>query len=248
MTTQTQPPVVAEPWLRNRRWASGRIRDESSKFIFFSVLFCLILNTIAWLAMAAAWSDRENEPGLLIFAGILVLLGLAMLVWAVRQIMVRAKFGRSVFELETLPGAIGGWLAGTVHAPVVFDAGKGVHLELECVARISRRDLDGKMSTHEERLLEGKQVLSREIPREGRTTCIPVAFAIPPHARPSGRAGNEEIVWRLRARAAQRGADYDATFIVPLFHVPDAAHTPPQAESIAAPLRKSQKPLAPPEL
>jgi hypothetical protein len=140
--------------------------------------------------------------------------------------MVRTKFGRSVLELETLPGAIGGRLAGTVCVPCILDAPSGVRLELECVARVRRRKLNGKSSVHEETLLESKQQLGRELPHRGDATFIPVAFAIPPDARPSGRDGRDQIVWRLRVRAAQRGADYDATFIVPVFHVTDAASVP----------------------
>ncbi len=244
MKTQAEPRLD-QPWLRNRRWARGRIRDQSSVFIFFSVLFSLVLNTIAWGAAVAAWRDRTRGLDVLIFPLILVALGMALLAWTIRQIMVRLKFGRSVFEMETLPGTVGGWLAGTIRAPTAFTAPKGVRLELACVARVTTRDFNNKASKHEEILLVGKQTLGLNLPRDGGRTCIPVAFRIPSDARPSGRDGNSPVFWRLRARAAQRGADYDATFIVPVFHVPDASSTVPTAETLAAPLRTAQSPLAP---
>ncbi len=244
MKTQSEPPFD-QPWLRNRRWARGRIRDQSSVFIFFSVLFSLVLNTIAWLAAVAAWRDRTHGLDVLIFPVILVALGVALLAWTIRQILVRLKFGRSVFEMETLPGAVAGWLAGTIRAPIPFDLPKGIRLELECVARVTTRDFNNKKSIHEDILLLGKQSLGRNLPREGARTCIPVAFQIPPDAKPTGRDGNSPVFWRLRARAPLRGADYDATFIVPVFHVPSASITVPKAETLAAPLRTAQSPLAP---
>lgn len=244
MKAQDEPPFD-QPWLRNRRWVSGRIRDQSNVFVFCSVLFSVVLNTIAWLAVVAAWRDRTHGLALLFFPLIFVALGAALLAWTIRQIMVRLKFGRSVFEMETLPGTVGGWLAGTIRAPAAFDAPKGIRLELECVARVTPRDFNNKTSTHEDILLVGKQSLSRNLPREGGRTCIPIAFQIPSDAKPSGRDGNSPVFWRLRARAPQRGADYDATFIVPVFHVPGASSTEPKAETLAAPLRTAQSPLAP---
>jgi hypothetical protein len=244
MKTQTESPYD-QPWLRNRRWASGRIRDQSNVFIFVSVLFSLVLNTIACLAAVAAWRDRTHGLDVLIFPLILVALGVALLAWTIRQIMVRLKFGRSVFEMETIPGTVGGWLAGTIRAPIAFDVPKGIRLELECVARVTTRGFNNKTSTHEDILLAGKQSLSRNLPRESGSTCIPIAFQIPSDAKPSGRDGNSPVFWRLRARAPQRGADYDATFIVPVFHVPDASTTVPKAETLAAPLRTAQSPLTP---
>jgi len=173
MKTQTQPGLD-QPWLKNRRWASGRICDQSNVFIFFSVLFSLVLNTIAWLAAVAAWRDRTQGLAVLIFPLILVALGVALLAWTVRQLMMRLKFGRSVFELETFPGAVGGWLAGTVRARIAFDTPKGIRLELECVARVTTRDFNNKSSTHEDILLVGKQSLSRNLPREGVAPASPL--------------------------------------------------------------------------
>ncbi|HVM46498.1 MAG TPA: hypothetical protein VMU04_00655 [Candidatus Acidoferrum sp.] len=245
MKAQTEAPFD-QPWLRNRRWASGRIRDRSNVFIFSSVILSLVLNAISWSAAVAAWRDRARSLDLFIFTCILfVTPSLALLAWTIRQIMVRLKFGRSVFELETLPGAVGGWLAGTIRAPVAFDAPKGIRLELECVARVTTRDFTNKASTHEDILLVGKQSLGRSLPREGGRTCIPIAFQIPPDAKPTGDDGVTPVFWRLRARAPQRGADYDATFIVPVFRVPDASNAVPKAEGLAAPLRKTQSALAP---
>jgi hypothetical protein len=71
-----------------------------------------------------------------------------MLAWTARQLRARARFGRSVLELETLPGVVGGYLAGTICVPALLDAPEGVRLELECVARTTafpRRAAEGRI-------------------------------------------------------------------------------------------------------
>jgi hypothetical protein len=240
LKVETQPPLY-QPWLKNRRWKSGRIRDQSSKFVFFSILFSIILNGFACLVMVSVFQDHAAGNALFIFPVILIIAGAAMLAWTIRQIMVRVKFGRSVFELETLPGVIGGYLAGTIRAPVILDAAKGVKLELECCQIAHGRDFTGKTTApREETLLTARQTLGHDLPHDGRCTCIPVSFEIPANAKPSGYGGPSSIFWRLRARAAMSGADYDASFIVPVYQVPNAANVPPKAEALAAAIRGSK--------
>jgi hypothetical protein len=237
------PLKLQGPWLKKRRWASGRIRDQSGSFIFFSVLFALIWNTVAVLATISVWRDHAQGAVLFVVPLLLDALGLVIAAWAIRQIRVRMKFGRSVLELEVIPGVIGGWLAGTVRAPVVLEGNKGLRLHLECVNQTHVRTLDNKTSQREITLMSANQVLAH-LPYEGNRACIPVAFAIPAGARESGRDGfGGRIVWRLRARATQAGADYDATFIVPVFEAPGASREIPKAETLAATLRTSHQPL-----
>ncbi len=227
------------PWLKKRHWASGRIKDRSSTFVFFSVLFSVILNTLAWLAMVSVWRDHSGGAGLFALPVVLVILAAAMLTWTIRQIMVRVKFGRSVFEMETIPGAIGGWLAGTIRVPVILDA-RQVRIELECVGRYTI-DSFGKRTMSEHRIFHRQQTLAGDLPRQDNCTCIPVAFEIPAKMPPSGRDGRDDILWRLHARADEEGADYDAAFIVPVFIVPDHIAVTPRAEAVAAPLRNRSR-------
>jgi hypothetical protein len=227
------------PWLKKRQWASGRIRDQSTKFAVASTIFTIVFGALTGLVINGILSDPKHDPALWVMPIVLGVPALAMLVWTIRQIMVRVKFGRSVFELETIPGAIGGWLAGNIRTPVILDV-RQVRIELECVGRYTV-DSFGKVTASEHRIFHRQQALSGALPRQDNCTCIPVAFEIPADAPASGRKGWDHILWRLHARAGQRGADYDATFIVPVFVVPDQSTAAPKAEAIAAPLRNRSR-------
>src|SRR5438309_667842 len=82
-------------------------------------------------------------------------------------------------------------------------------------------------------------------PSQSRTLfVVPASFAIPADAPPTGRLCPTPVVWRLRARAAQPGADYDTTFVVPVFEVSDRPPAPPQANPHAAAVATSFSHLA----
>src|SRR5829696_1857403 len=133
------------------------------------------------------------------------------------------KFGRSVLELETLPGCIGGWLAGTIRTTVALREHESVRLALRCVRRATRGSGKNRR-TSESTLWEAEQTLVGRLPldRDGGNA-IPVAFRIPHGCEPTLDRHRDDILWRLRVRAAMPGADYAADFTVPIFaeHQPD---------------------------
>jgi hypothetical protein len=226
------------PWLKNRQWASGRCYDRTNRFAIASAIFTIIFGTITGLVIYNIPADPHN-PAPWVMAVVFGVPAVAMGIWTIREIMVRVKFGRSVFEMETIPGAVGGWLAGTIRVPVKLDAEKGMRLELECTSSTQVRTIDGKLSNRTATLRSMKQTLSRDLPVENGCTCIPVAFRIPARERATAKQRYETITWKLHARASQPGADYDASFIVPVYHVADATLETPRIEADAARLRSS---------
>src|SRR5207249_1863351 len=142
----------------------------------FSWIFAIILSAIAW---PAAWSAIHGaNPGnhavyfiLLLPAGAMAMLG-----WAIYLTVRRFKFGRSILHLQTLPGCIGGYLAGTIETSHPIHAATSVRLVLRCIQRTtthSRSLNDGRSrrSTWDEPLWEKEQILSG-VPATG----IPVSF------------------------------------------------------------------------
>src|SRR5206468_11930477 len=136
---------------------------------------------------------------------------MAMLGWAIYLTVRRFKFGRSILHLQTLPGCIGGYLAGTIETSHPIHAATSVRLVLRCIQRTtthSRSLNDGRSrrSTWDEPLWEKEQILSG-VPATG----IPVSFEIPPRRRATGKMSDrDEIVWRLSVHADTPGADYAA--------------------------------------
>jgi hypothetical protein len=139
-------------------------------------------------------------------------------------------------ELETLPGCVGGWVAGTLRASPKLREADFVDVSLRCVKRTTTGS--GKdRKTREDTIWEDEQSLTASrVPtgRDGRCE-VPLAFRIPADCMPMAEYNG--ILWRAQVRAPLPGADYFASFDVPVYA---AAHPPglvPKAEQAAARLR-----------
>jgi hypothetical protein len=226
-----------EPWLWNNDWASGEIRDGSNVALLSIWFFALVWNGISAGATFGVFSKQHIDG-----AAYLVLLfpavGVGLLCAAIYLTIRRLKFGRSILELETLPGAIGGWFAGFIHVPATLQEADELKLTLKCVNRVTTGS--GKsQSTSEFSLWEDSQTLKTRLSDDslgGKQ--IPVAFRIPESCRAcDGTGTRNEILWRLNAHAVMPGADYIADFVVPVFVANQPPNFTPRAEQFAAALR-----------
>jgi hypothetical protein len=228
-----------QPWLWNSDWAAGAIPDSAGVGAIALWVFALLWNGLSWPITILAMREARRDPKVflvLIFPAV----GLAILWGAIYQTLRRMKFGRSVLELETLPGCVGGWLAGTIQTAAPL-APESLHLSLRCIRRTTTGS--GKQRhTSESVLWEAEQSLTGKLDlgKHGGNA-IPVSFQIPARCRPTEQiASRDEILWRLRAHAAVPGADYAADFLVPVFDAADRMQPQgfvPRAEAPAARLR-----------
>ncbi len=232
-----------EPWLWNDDWASGQIRDNSGAALLGIWFFTIVWNAISAGATAGVFGKRSVE-GAAYFVLIFPAVGLGLLCTALYLTIRRLKFGRSVLELETLPGAIGGWFAGFIHVPATLQDADELKLTLKCVNRVTTGS--GKsQSTSEFSLWEDSQTLKTRLSDDSARASgkqIPVAFRIPSSCRAcDSTVSRNEILWRLNAHAAVPGADYVVDFIVPVFAATQPPSFTPRAEQFAAELRVAKE-------
>jgi hypothetical protein len=153
-----------------------------------------------------------------------LLLSLPAAVVGVRVLLRVRRFGRSRFELETLPGSIGGDLAGTLVANGRLFEVPELVATLRC-DRIERRG--GGKSRSEvtvnqwraERTLKGPFALVADHTR------VPLRFAIPLEARATDERDFQNVIrWRLSVKGPVGRARYDAEFEVPVFDLGAQGH------------------------
>src|SRR5688500_17349334 len=112
---QLRPGHVADgPWMANKKWASGRIVDSSKSTMIFFWCFASFWNVVAMPALSFGINQLRREKPETYLLLLFPLVGLGLLACAAFATIRYVTHGRSYFELETLPGSIGGWLAGTV--------------------------------------------------------------------------------------------------------------------------------------
>ena len=213
-----------EPWLWRADWARGEIKSHSGAIAGFFWFFTLIWNGISTAAFIAVLPDIQRKPAVLLVL-LFPLVGIFLLIAAVRQTLRVKRFGESTFQLATVPGLIGGPLAGVVLTARPIHRAREVRLKLACF----ERHTGGKNSSEHLRW-EDEKVLTGEVVQGGG---IPVFFNLPFDAPPTATlSASRSMVWRLQVRADVVGTDYEAQFEVPIFQT---ALSRPDAPALADP-------------
>ena len=209
----------SEPWKWREDWAEGISRANTKGTMLFAWLFAILWNLISiplLFVLPSEIFDKHNYAALL---GLLFpIVGVGLMIWAVRKTIEWRKFGQSIFRMSTLPGVIGGDLTGSVEVPAGFDPGQDFDVTLSCVNR--KTTGSGKTQSTTETVLWQEQARSVKAiaGTEAMGTGVPVQFVIPSDCRQVDESvPRDVIVWRLKAHAAVPGVDYDATFEVPVF-------------------------------
>jgi hypothetical protein len=159
------------------------------------------------------------------------LIGIGLVVWAIRTTLRYRKYGVSRLELATVPGVIGRSLVGMVRAPSRIPAAQGFDVTLTCVRRVTEGG--GKQRSTSENILwqDVQRVQGQAFRAPHRMeTHIPVAFRISADATASDdKDSGNRVVWRLQVAADVPGVNYEASFDVPVFRTP-ASEEPLSAE------------------
>ena len=244
--TPRPPQTIDGPWLADRRWGAGRIGDSAASGMLAFWGFAILWNAIAMPAIYLAIQHvREDRPqGYLVF--LFPLVGLGLLACAGYATLRYVTHGRSWLELETLPGCVGGWLAGHVRTSATLSHAEMIELSLRCVRRVTTGSGKRRKTRENTVWCDDQALTAARLPgdRNSGDRLIPVAFRIPPDLPETLDSPHDDIIWRLRVRAAMAGTDYAADFDVPVFHARQPDGYVPRAEDAAARVRASRAALA----
>jgi hypothetical protein len=211
------------PWLWRADWASGHITDSSRSTMIGAWLFATLWNLIGWPTgfLSARAALKEGKPAA--FLGLLFpLVGVGLVVRAIRATLRHRRYGVSRLELATVPGIIGRSLIGMVRAPSSIHAAQGFDVTLTCVRRVTHGG--GKQRSTSESVLwqDVQRVQGQPYRAPARMeTHIPVAFRVSGDAPSSADSDSaNRIVWRLQVSAELPGVNYESRFDVPVFRTP----------------------------
>lgn len=219
-----------QPWMWREDWSSGRLESNIKGKMFAAIFGALFWNVISWVCTFAAFSNAEEigSKGILLAVLLFPAIGIVLAAGAIYYVLVRLKFGKSVFAMAYVPGVVGGSISGVVQTSVNIIPEDGFRLALRCFRRTVTYSIsNGKRRSNvsEVVLWEDSRVMEREVLESDLTQShIPVLFAIPYEAEPTCHEDpSNSIVWRLEATAKVPGADYSATFEVPVFKTPESS-------------------------
>lgn len=226
-----------EPWLWREDWAQGRANSNTRNSMLAGWVFAIFWNAIstpvAFLVLPAA---ARQKGSIAYLALIFPIIGVFLLIRAIRQTSAFFEFGKTYFELTTLPGVIGRELRGQIHASFPHSPDHGIHLRLSCVHRFTTGSGNSRSTTESILYRDEADLSSGQLCPGPTGTTIPVAFRIPLDAQQTRKlAPNDEFVWLLEALADVPGVDYHDIFEVPVFRTQQTP-TREEAERFAVPV------------
>ena len=203
------------PWMWREDWSRAEVRTsarrDANRLAIFAIAWCAATFPILFIVphRAIRSADYFAIPSL-----IFPLAGLVMIAWAMRLRRRFREYGESRFAIDSVPGRIGGSLAGSIHPGNPLAPGQQVTLELACINRTTRG------------AWHNLTIWDRILWRAGQTSMsdstgsIPVAFLIASECRPTDDSNpKSRILWRLSASAPGPAGGYRAEFDVPVFRI-----------------------------
>jgi hypothetical protein len=210
-----------QPWLWREDWARGEIKTGDEGSMLALGILATVWNLVSLPALFFVFQQGyhwRSWPGLLALLGAFV--GLLLLLVAGFAILSWCKYGESVFQMATVPGVIGGKLAGVVLTSARVRPEKGFRVILCCKHRFSTgTDKDENRRPYWLTLWKDEQTITHGLSEADFTkTAIPILFAIPYDAQPSDFCPSDNYIsWHLTVTADVPGLDYGASFEVPVF-------------------------------
>jgi hypothetical protein len=214
------------PWLWREDWAASRAESKNRSTIIWlwvaAIFWNFISITVAIFTVPPLLQQSDVKA---LFPLGFCLIGAILFIAAVRATIRRERFGKTCFELASLPFSPGRPLKGLIHLRFNTTAAHGVDLRLSCIRQIITNQ--GKNSTTSQIVLwqDDKNVSADSLNAGplGDAT-IPVDFAIPSDALESNHDQyNDQVLWLLHAEADVPGVNYFDDFEVPVFRLSPAS-------------------------
>jgi hypothetical protein len=215
------------PWLWRDDWAAGRVESKNKASVrgwWIGAALCNMLS-LPMFIMTIGQAIQTQDPTYLIpmlfgLAGLLVLFG------AIRATLRLKRFGKTYFEMSSLPFVPGGRIAGSIHMQMPIEAAHVIDLNLTCYRKV---EIGGgqNRSTQQVSLWEAsKNVAAGALARGPLDTTVPVEFHLPADAFQTDHQNQtDQVFWSLKASADVPGVDYADEFEVPVFRTSAASQT-----------------------
>jgi hypothetical protein len=233
------------PWLWREDWALGRVKSDNRSSLVGIWVFAIFWNLVSSPVAVFVVREEQRDPKVY-FALLFPVIGAALLAWALLLTLRWRRFGRTWFEMASVPGVLGKELRGRIWARLPRQV-DGILLRLTCVRRTVSGH--GKNRSVREDILwrEEDTVQQGELQVGADAAAIPVRFALPSDGLDSQpEDADDGIHWILSAEASLPGVNYTDQFEVPVFRTKEssAADAAPEPAADDSPAEVTLQDLA----
>ena len=207
------------PWLWRTDWAASRAesQNKNTRITYWVLAILCNLITLPFLPSIIQYFSLHADPRVFLLLSF-NLIGLILLVVAVRASIRHRRFGNTYVEFDSLPFTAGERVGGRINLQLDARVEHGVELRLSCVRKVITNS--GKNSiTNLITLWQGDQnVPAGAIGPGPLGRAIPVDFSIPVESLLTNHDNpRDQILWMLHAQADVPGVDFKDDFELPVF-------------------------------
>jgi hypothetical protein len=215
------------PWLWREDWAASRVESKNKAGLrgwWVGAAICNMLSLPIFLGTVGKAVQTQDPtylvPALFQLAALLVLIG------AIRATLRLKRFGKTYFEMNSLPFVPGGRVAGSIHMQLPTDAAHGIDLKLTCYRGVEVGGGQNRSWQQVPLWEASKSVPAGGLARGPLDTVVPVEFHLPADALQTDHdALSDQVFWQLKASADVPGVNYNDEFEVPVFRTSAATQT-----------------------
>jgi hypothetical protein len=215
----------SSPWLWRQDWAASRVESKNKSTAIGWWIAAVLVNMLSLPTSLAGISQglKAQDPKYIAPAGF-ELIGLIVLFAAIRATIRFERFGKTYFEMNSLPFSPGCRVAGAIHVQLNTDAAHGVDLKLSCIRSVVTGSGDNRSTQKVPLWEDSKNIPATSLNRGPLDTIIPVEFAIPTDAFQTDHDNpSDQVQWLLKANADVPGVDYSDEFELPVFRTSQSA-------------------------
>ncbi len=208
---------TSDPWLKNKHWRNNRIVSNAKTALISVWGFALIWNGFCFAILFELFKGQQNKE----FAYIFFLIGLILVIIAIRMTLRWQRFGVIELQLDPFPGSIGGHVGGTLLITRNTDLNASYQITLECI--YSYRVSDGEKSSRREDRLWMEQGLAKAQPVQNGMQ-LSFRFDVPKDLPEADiKRGNSYYLWRLRLHSVVNGTPLDRSYEIPVFKTAESS-------------------------
>ena len=200
-------------WQASADWHDNRIRSNARASLWFAWGFAVFWNAISAPIAFILPGELARGNQLIWIALLFPLVGLGLLVWAIRQTLAWRRFGVTQLELDPFPGAIGGDVGGTLELRLPYNPRHRFRVTLTCLHVYTRRTSDGNETVRDAKW-QDEQPAVVEPGMHG--TRLRFLFQSPVDLPESSEEGSDRYEWMLQIAGSLPGADFDRSWQIPV--------------------------------
>ncbi len=201
------------PWLARPEWRENRIPSQARSRLAVAWFLAVLWNALSAPLWIAIPERLARGDWMMLFAAAFPLIGIGLLVWALRETRAWQRFGDPRLVLDPFPARVGATLEATADTRIPYRGGFVVQAQLACT-RVVTTGYGKHRSTRRTVVWEDTRPASVLPGRQG--SLVSVRFDIPAHLPSTEPVSSDYHEWRLRLTAQLPGVDFDRRFSIPV--------------------------------